>query len=71
MGIYDIKAQLADKGFYGTLDRLNTGAISLEQAECELLGGKPDTKIKGPLPAGVFGRSFDEIEKMQGGRLKR
>ena len=24
-----------------------------------------------PIPAGVFGRSWDEIERIQGGKLKR
>lgn len=67
----EIVAQLLDKGFHGVLDRLNTGRINIEQAEYELLGGRPDLKVKGPLPAGVCGRSWGEIEKMQGGRLKR
>ena len=63
---------LKAKRFWGTLDRLETGAITLEQAEHELLGGAPDTEIHDePLPDGVFNRSWDEIKRMQGGGLKR
>ncbi|MCD6162621.1 MAG: hypothetical protein J7K40_09445 [candidate division Zixibacteria bacterium] len=65
-------SELKKKGFDGTVDRLNRGEITLDQAKSELNGDKSSVKINDePLPEGAFGRSWDEIQKMQGGGLKK
>lgn len=64
---YLIKA-LKEKGFYGTLDRFNLGQITQEQAEAELYGTvHPDVDpAERPSERLIFGRTWNQIKKMQG-----
>ena len=67
-----LMVELKNKGWYGTIDRLQRGIITADQARAELNGDKSHMNIK-PLEHvdGVFGYSWEQIETMQGGKLKR
>ena len=62
-----IKKALAEKGYYGTLDRLNHGKITIEQAEGELSGTrKPHAELlKDINELLIFGRTWEEIQAIQ------
>ena len=61
--------KLNAKMLYGTIDRLNRGVITKEQAEAELNGDCKHLRIEPfPEPRGdlIMGRTPDEIMAMQG-----
>ena len=59
---------LTEKKFYGTIDRLEHGKITLEQAEGEFNGTmKPNVKILDFDEPLIFGKTWEEIQAMQRG----
>lgn len=66
---------LLAKSFFGTLDRMENGVITEKQAIAEMNGdfSHKDMKMKDWTERidGVFGRTWNQIEQMQGGKLKR
>ena len=59
---------LTEKKFYGTIDRLEQGKITLDQAERELNGTmKPNVKILDFDEPLIFGKTWEEIQAMQKG----
>jgi hypothetical protein len=68
----DLIIELQRHGFDGTIDRLNRGLITDEQAENELNGNTAHMDIPDYKPVnGVFGLSWEQIEMMQGGKIRR
>ena len=63
---------LTKKGFFGTIDRFKHGKITEEQAWNELNGNNSHMVIEEYKPIdGVFGRTWEQIERMQGGKINR
>jgi hypothetical protein len=68
----DLIIELQRNGYNGTIDRLNRGLITDEQAENELNGNTAHLDIPEYKPVdGVFGLSWEQIEMMQGGKIRR
>lgn len=64
--------ELTKKEFFGTIDRLQHGKITEEQARNELNGNNSHMIIEEYKPIdGVFGRTWEQIERMQGGKIHR
>jgi hypothetical protein len=68
----DLIRELQRKGYNGTIDRLNRGLITDKQAQNELNGNTAHMDIPEYKQVdGVFGLSWEQIEMMQGGKIRR
>ena len=71
MNFAQVKAALLEKGFHGTIDRLERNAITMEAALDELSGIKPpkpanlNSGVVTQADGGIFGMSFEEIKARQ------
>ena len=71
MTLSELREELKNKEYFGTLDRLDNKKINQLQAEEELFGIHKHKIKEIPYPQNlILGKTWEQLEKMQGAKIK-